>query len=107
MATITTVVDQNPHFTLREISEVVGVSYITVGWHLHAEEYINQVDVWVPHDLSERKLTQRILVWDELTKRNRTEPFLKNMIAGDEKWIMYNNIVHHRHNQRQASILGK
>ncbi|GBP04396.1 hypothetical protein EVAR_6578_1 [Eumeta japonica] len=29
----------------------------------------------------------RVLVCDSLLKRNETEPFLKILIAGDEKWV--------------------
>ncbi|PIO60600.1 hypothetical protein TELCIR_17900 [Teladorsagia circumcincta] len=35
---------------------------------------------------------ERVSVCDSLLKRNKNEPFLKRMVTGDEKWIMYNNV---------------
>ena len=29
-------------------------------------------------------------------KRNEFDPFLKRIISGDEKWIVYNNVVQKR-----------
>ena len=37
-------------------------------------------------------LTQRINICDSLQKRNEINPFLKRLITGDEKWIVYNNV---------------
>ncbi|XP_017778300.1 PREDICTED: histone-lysine N-methyltransferase SETMAR-like [Nicrophorus vespilloides] len=61
-AKIMTVVHENPHFTLREIADIVKVSHVTVQRHLHAEGYVNRADVWVPKDLNKRKLTPRFKV---------------------------------------------
>ena len=46
----------------------------------------------VPHELKEKHLTQRINSCDLLKKRNENDPFLKRLIIGDEKWVIYNNI---------------
>ena len=64
--------NQNQHFTLREDANVVGVSHITAESNRHADEYFNRADVWFPHDLSERQLTQRILICDQLVKKQYT-----------------------------------
>ena len=37
-------------------------------------------------------LTNRINACDMHLKRNEFDPFLKTLITGDEKWIVYNNI---------------
>ncbi|GBP34489.1 Histone-lysine N-methyltransferase SETMAR [Eumeta japonica] len=41
------------------------------------------------YELYERNQMNRILIWYSLLKRNKTEPFLKRLITGDEKWITY------------------
>lgn len=89
-ATITTVVNENPYLTLREVGDIVGVSHPTVQRHLQAEGYVYRADVWVPHNLNERQLAQRILVCDQLYIRNEEQSFLQNMVTGNEKWIVYN-----------------
>jgi len=52
--------------------------------------YINRFNVWVPHDLMEKNLMDRISICDSLYKRNEETPFLKQVVTGDEKWIIYN-----------------
>jgi len=58
--------------------------------------YINRFDVWVPHDLMEKNLMDRISICDSLYKRNKETPFLKQVVTGDKKWIIYNNIERKR-----------
>jgi len=43
----------------------------------------------VPHDLTVKILMDRISISESLLKRNEIEPFFKQFITGDEKWIMY------------------
>ena len=62
----------------------------------HYMESVNRLDVWVSHDLSEKNLMDRISICDLLHKRNENDPFLKRMVTGDEKWIVYNNVVRKR-----------
>ena len=54
--------------------------------------YVNHFDVWVSHKLSKKTLLDRISIYDSLLKRNENVPFLKLIVAGDEKWILYNNV---------------
>jgi len=54
--------------------------------------YINRFDVWVSHDLTEKNL-DRISICNSLYKRNEETLFLKQIVMGDEKWIIYNNNV--------------
>ena len=41
-------------------------------------------------------LTNRINACDLHHKRNEFDPFLKRIITGDEKWIVYNNVSRKR-----------
>ncbi|CAH2254198.1 jg14376 [Pararge aegeria aegeria] len=38
----------------------------------------------------------RVLICDSLLRRNETEPLLKKLITGEEKWIMYDKNVRKR-----------
>ncbi|KFM75697.1 Mariner Mos1 transposase, partial [Stegodyphus mimosarum] len=62
---------------------------------------LQKLDTRVPHELKEMHLTQRINSCDLLKKCNKNDPFLKRLITGDEKWVVYNNI------QRKRSWSGK
>ena len=57
---------------------------------------INRFGVWVPRKLSEKNLLDHISASDSLLKRNENVPFLKQIVAGDEKWILYNNVERKR-----------
>ncbi|GFU24395.1 mariner transposase [Trichonephila clavipes] len=38
-------------------------------------------------------MMDRISICESLAKRNEIHPFLKRMVAGDKKWVAYDNIV--------------
>ena len=46
--------------------------------------------------LNEIQLTKRISICDSLLKRNETDPFLKRIITGHEKWFVYDTVVRKR-----------
>ena len=58
--------------------------------------YVNKLDIWVSQKLNEIQPTKRISICDSLLKRNETDPFLKRIITGDEKWVVYDNVVRKR-----------
>ncbi|XP_018366071.1 PREDICTED: histone-lysine N-methyltransferase SETMAR-like [Trachymyrmex cornetzi] len=89
---IVTLIENNPRHTTRDIAEILHISHMSVVRHLETLGYVNRYDVWVPHDLTERNLMDRISVSDSLLKRNENDPFLERTITGDEKWIVYNNV---------------
>ena len=52
--------------------------------------------LWVPHKLTEENLANRMSICNSLLKRHESDPFLKRIVTGDEKWIIYDNIVRKR-----------
>jgi len=94
--TIKALIDANRRITTREIAERLNLSNSTVHDHLKRLGLISKLDIWVPHVLSERNLCRRIDVCDLLLKRQENDPFLKRIITGDEKWVVYNNVKRKR-----------
>ena len=90
---IKVMVENNRPSTTRKITEKLIISHKCVERHLKQLGYVNQLDIWVPHKLNEIQLTKRISICYSLLKRNETDPFLKRIITGDEKWIVYDNVV--------------
>ncbi|XP_032467124.1 nucleotide triphosphate diphosphatase NUDT15 isoform X1 [Phocoena sinus] len=88
---IETLIESNRRYTTREIADILKISKSSVENHLHQLGYMNRFDVWVPHKLSEKNLLDRISACDSLLKRNENVPFLKQIVMGNEKWILYNN----------------
>ena len=81
---------------MREIAETLKIGYGTVQRHLQQLGYVSRLDVWVPHKLTEENLANRISICNSLLKRHESDPFLKRIVTGDEKWIIYDNIVRKR-----------
>ena len=48
------------------------------------------------HELKEIHLTKRNNACNLHLKRNEFDPFLKQIITGDKKWIVYNYVVRKR-----------
>ena len=53
-------------------------------------------DVWVPRKLSKKNLLDRISACDSLLKHIENVLYLKQIVMGDEKWILYNNVERKR-----------
>ena len=67
-------------------------SHIKCWKSLHQLGYVNRFDIWVLCKLSEDNILVRISACDSLLKRNENVPFLKQIGAGNEWWILYNNM---------------
>ena len=93
---IKTYLDENPKSSVREIADALNIPRTTIHGHLTKLGYVNRYDVWVPHQLTESNLLNRISTCDLLIQRNKTEPFLKKLITGDESWILYDNTARKR-----------
>jgi len=74
---IKSLIESNPHYTTREIAEIIDVSQKTV---------VNHFTI-LSHNLSDKNFIDHISICDLLLKRNKNCPFFKWMIIGDEKWI--------------------
>ncbi|GFY18015.1 mariner Mos1 transposase [Trichonephila clavipes] len=93
---IKAIIDLDRHSTTREIAEKLHVSHTCIENNLKPLDYVQKFDTWVPHELKETHLTQRINSCDFPKKRNENDSFLKRLITGDEKWVVYNNIKRKR-----------
>ena len=97
---IKTMIENNRRSTTREIAEKLNISHTCVERHLRQLGYVNKLDILVPHKWNEIELTKRISICDSLLKRKENGRFLKRIITGDAKWVVYDNVVRKR-------ILGK
>ncbi|CAK9827516.1 Mariner Mos1 transposase [Anthophora retusa] len=69
---------------------------MTISRHTRKLGLIKKLDTWVPHQLTDKNITDRISVCKSLLERYKNEPFLNRLITGDEKWIVYNNVSRKR-----------
>lgn len=89
-------IHENPRQTLRELAEQMNSSPQTVLNHLNAMGKVQKLGSWVPHQLSEENKLQRSIICASLLARQHREPFLKSVVTGDEKWVLYVNVKRRR-----------
>lgn len=94
--TIKALIDANRRITTLEIAERLNLSNSTVHDHLKRLGLISKLNIWVRHVLTERNLCRRVDACDLLLERQENDPFLKRIITGDEKWVVYNNVKRKR-----------
>ena len=74
-----------------EVDEDKIKTMIENNWCSTTREIAEKLNI-----LNEIQLTKRISICDLLLKRNETDPFLKRIITGDEKWVVYDNEMRKR-----------
>ena len=84
---IKAMIENKVRSTTRKIAEKLNTSHTCVERDLRLV-YVNKLDICVPHKLNEIQLTKRISICDSLLKRNEPDLFLKQIITGDEKWVV-------------------
>ncbi|KAL9873347.1 histone-lysine N-methyltransferase SETMAR-like isoform 1-T2 [Glossina fuscipes fuscipes] len=84
-------IEVDQHVSSRNIAQELKIDHKTVLNHLHKAGFKKKLDVWVPHQLTEKNMMDRISICEALAKRNEIDPFLKRMVTGDEKCITYDN----------------
>ena len=67
---------------------------LTIDCYIKRLRLVKKLNIWIPHELKEIHLRNRINACDLHLKRNEFDPFLKQIITGDEKWIVYDNVVY-------------
>jgi len=92
----TALIDSDRQIKVREIVARLKIGKSTVSEHLSKLQMIKKLDVWVPHDLTEKNRIDRISISDLLYKRNEYNRFLKRIVTSDEKWIICNNVERKR-----------
>ena len=90
---VETMLEQDPFLTTLEIAERLNSAQQTISDHIRK---IGLVWKWVPHELSQKNLDDRVVICTSLFAWNKIEPILNRMITGDEKWITYENIMRKR-----------
>jgi histone-lysine N-methyltransferase SETMAR len=88
--------DADPRQTTRELAEQLSCSHKTVERHLHALGKVHKYGRSVPRQLSTDNLAQRASICASLLFRQRHQPFLEQIITGDEKWVCYVNVRRRR-----------
>ncbi|MGL5636946.1 MAG: hypothetical protein ACRDD0_08680 [Bacteroidales bacterium] len=84
-------VEADPRKTIKELSAELGCPWTTVKDHLKRIGKKHRQGLWVPHELSQTAIEQRMTICSSLLSRHETGSFLRRIITSDEKWVLYNN----------------
>jgi len=90
------IVESDHHVSTVSIAQELNITQKTVWNHLNKAGYKKKLDVWVPHELMQKNLMDRISICESLLNRNKIDPFLKRIVTGDEKWVTHDNVKRKR-----------
>ena len=65
------------HSSSRSIGQELGMSHQTVINHVQKIGFKKKLDVWVPHDLTQKNIFARIDACESLLNRNKIDPFFE------------------------------
>jgi len=89
-------IEQDPRLTSRCLAEQLRCSHTAVEKHLIELGKTWRYGVWIPHELSPYQLQYRVDACMDLITSHRNYQWLRNLITGDEKWVLYINYTHRR-----------
>lgn len=90
-------IEDDPRQSTRILGEQVKCSHVVVAKHLNDMGKIYKYGSWIPHVLSQQQQNSRVEVCMQLLTYSRTQEWIKSLITGDEKWVLY---VNHRHKKQ-------
>lgn len=90
-------IETNPHTTVWELAEELGVSKSVVSDHLERIGKTKKLDKWVPHRLNENQENCRFEACSALILHNQNDSFFDHIVTCDEKWV-FMTIVDVLHN---------
>lgn len=98
------IVKSDPRLSTREMEKMMGCSYHTIYNHLLQLGFVLKFGVWVPHQLSEDQKLQRVAICSSLLSRKSDHEWIKQIVTGDEKWVLYvNHTRKHQWVQRDST----
>ena len=92
MSNISEALDDNPFFSVREISSYTEIPKSTIYDYLISLGKVNKFGSNIPHDLSNYQKKIRLEICQKNLNFFNKCSFLNQIITGDEKWIYYKNI---------------
>ena len=91
-----TEVEKDPYVTTRDLATTLGVAQPTISHGLKSIGKVLKYGRFVPHDLTQFDLDRRVDASLSLLTSHRRFDWLDSIITGDEKWVLYDNVVRKR-----------
>ena len=90
-------IESDSSLTTRELADLLGCCKSTVANHLQQLGFKSKIGRWVPHRLTETHKQMRVDICTHLLLIKPQKTFLRKIVTGDEKWILYYNQRRKRH----------
>jgi len=88
IAKVEDLVSNDPHVSIKELANEVGIASERIFYILHNELSLHKLCAkWVPHRLSEENKLKRVEISKQLLKI--LDRGYRNIITGDETWIYF------------------
>ena len=87
---IETLIENSQHYTMREI--VTYSKYPNQALKIICTSLVMLIALMFGLHISEKNLLDCIPACDSLLKCNENMPFLKQIVMGSEKWLLYNHV---------------
>ena len=71
------------------LAEDFNVDHSTIVRHLKKIGKVWKLSGWVPHELIDNNKAECVRILTDLLQRNEQTPFLKNLVTGDESWLLF------------------
>lgn len=84
-------VKSNPHQSTRDMARELHCDHMTIDRHLRELGFVQKLGVWVPHELTDDQKEQRVTICNSLLSRCSDMEWIKQIVTGDEKWVLYVN----------------
>ncbi|EYC33412.1 hypothetical protein Y032_0002g785 [Ancylostoma ceylanicum] len=84
---------EKPSATTCELSMTLGCDRTSIIRHLQALGCRKLVPTWVSHELNSSQLAARVSVCESLLLRPHRRDFLRQIVTGDESWVLYVNHI--------------
>lgn len=84
-------VKSNSRLSTTEMATTLRSSHATISRHLLVLGFKQKYGKWLPHQLTDDQRETRVTICTSLLTRRRTTQWLRNVITGDEKWVLYIN----------------
>ena len=90
-------IEDNPQFTIRELSAILGCNHSTINHHLYRLGKVNELGTWVPYQLTSDNIRQTITICNFLLSNHHRHRFLQQFVTDDKMWFQY--VWHRRKRQ--------
>ena len=89
-------IEEDPRLTTRCLVELLECSHTAMEKHLADLGKTWKYGVWIPHELSPHQLQSRVDTCMDWVTSHRNNQWLRNLVTGNEKWVLYVNHSRHR-----------